>query len=88
MATETNLRAKALDPKGATKAERRCWGAVTVDAAGTYEVLVKFPDDHTEQVATIAFGPASKRMGVLRVRAYADEVDAPSAEPVVGPGGL
>ena len=87
MADTKNFPAQALDPRGATKAERRCWGSVTVTAPGAYRVLVEFPDRHTEVVATVAFDPAAKKQGVLRVRAYADEVDEPSAEPVVGPGG-
>lgn len=82
-----NFPAQALDSRGLTKAQRRCWGSVTVTVPGAYRVLVEFPDRHTEVVATVAFNPAAKCQGVLRVRAYADEVSTEKSEPVVGPGG-
>ena len=66
--------AKNLNPTGATKADRRCWGSVTVSDAGTYRVLVEFPDKTLHEVAKVAFAPAKHHKGVLRVRAYADDV--------------
>jgi len=65
---------KSLNPTGATKADRRCWGSVTVSDAGTYRVLVEFPDKTLHEVAKVAFAPAKHHKGVLRVRAYADDV--------------
>ena len=75
--------AKALNPEGAEKADRRCWGSVTVETAGAYRVLVEFPDKTLHEVATVAFAPKTGHKGVLRVRAYADDVP-PEPEPIEG----
>jgi len=74
--------AMTLNPTSELKAERRCWGSVTVDAPGTYRVLVEFPDKTLREVARVAFAPETKRLGVLRVRAYADDMAVPEPAPI------